>query len=261
MTRARSNHLSSPLLTLFRLGNIPLEVRDLAARGGLTCDTTDQLGLLLFLLDDPDPAVSTLASQTFDAIPRAGSGRFSRVPKRHRSCGRCSRIAVSNRVRCRRQTMPPPLVPLTDTEPEPESETEPSPQMLASLPVIDKIKLGLRGTRDQRIVLVRDPNKVVAVAVMGSPKLNPTEVEIFARMTSVQEEVLRIIGTSRRWVKYYPIAAALVANAKTPLGIAMGLVKRLNERDLKVVARDRNVSDGIRAAARKFVATGQARRR
>ena len=77
--------------------------------------------------------------------------------------------------------MPPPLVPVADTEPEPESETEPKseteaqPQMLASLPVIDKIKLAHRGTREQRSVLVRDPNKVVAVAVMGSPKLNPRE--------------------------------------------------------------------------------------
>ena len=94
------------------------------------------------------------------------------------------------------------------------------------------------------------------------PSLSPTpRVEVFARMTSVQEEVLRIIGTGRHWVKHYPIAAALVGNAKTPLGIAMGLVKRLNERDLKLVARDRNVSDGVRAAARKFVASGQARRR
>lgn len=94
------------------------------------------------------------------------------------------------------------------------------------------------------------------------PSLSPTpRVEVFARMTSVQEEVLRIIGTGRHWVKHYPTAAALVGNAKTRLGIAMGLVKRLNERDLKLVARDRNVSDGVRAAARKFVASGQARRR
>ena len=108
---------------------------------------------------------------------------------------------------------------------------------------------------------MRDANKVVAVAVMGSPKLNVTEVEAFAKMSSVQEEVLRIIGTNRNWVKHYPIAAALVGNAKTPLGIAMGLVKRLNERDLKMVSRDRNVADGVRAAARKFAASGQARRR
>ena len=121
--------------------------------------------------------------------------------------------------------------------------------------------MALRGTREQRTVLVRDPNKVVAVAVLGSPKLNPTEVEAYARMTSVQDEVLSVIGASRCWVTHYPIVAALVGNAKTPLAIAMPLVTRLNERDLKLVARNRNVSDGVRAAARKFVMTGQARRR
>ena len=91
--------------------------------------------------------------------------------------------------------------------------------------------------------------------------MNSAEVEAIAKMSSVQEEVLRIIGTNRHWVKNYPIAAALVGNPKTPLGIAMGLVKRLNERDLKMITRDRNVADGVRAAARKFVASGQARRR
>lgn len=81
--------------------------------------------------------------------------------------------------------------------------------------VIDKVKLALRGTREQRSVLVRDANKVVAVSVMGSPKLNSTEVEAFAKMASVQEEVLRIIGSNRHWVKNYPIAAVLVGNSKT----------------------------------------------
>ena len=242
-------------------------MRDLAARGGLTGDATDQLGLLVFLLDDQDPAVSTLATHTLDAIPRAV---LEACLARSDATPELRAVFAARGVEAGPVPAPddaPPLVPVADSDPEPESETEPKsetepqPQMLASLPVIDKIKLALRGTREQRSVLVRDPNKVVAVAVMGSPKLNPTEVEAIARMTSVQEEVLRIIGTSRHWVKNYPIVAALVGNAKTPLGIAMGLVKRLNERDLKLVARDRNVSDGVRAAARKFVATGQARRR
>ena len=261
MTRARSHHLPSPLLTLFRRGNVSLEVRDLAARGGLTCDATDQLGLLVFLLDDPDPAVSTLATHTLDAISRAALEAFLARPE---ATPELRAVFAARGVEPGPVPAPddaPPFVPVAGSEPATGSETDPPPQMLASLPVIDKIKLALRGTRDQRSVLVRDPNKVVAVAVMGSPKLNPTEVEAIARMTSVQEEVLRIIGTSRDWVKYYPIVAALVGNAKTPLGIAMGLVKRLNERDLKLVARDRNVSDGVRAAARKFVATGRAHRR
>ena len=236
-------------------------MRDLAARGELTCDASDQLELLLLLLDDPDSGVSALAKDTLEAIPRAVLQAFlarSEVSSALRA------VFAARGVEPGQTPAPddaPPLVPVADSDPEPGSITESRPQVLASLPVIDRIKLALRGTREQRTVLVRDPNKVVAVAVLGSPKLNPTEVEGYARMTSVQDEVLRVIGTSRRWVKHYPIVAALVGNAKTPLAIAMPLVTRLNERDLKRVALDRNVSDGVRAAARKFVMSGQARRR
>ncbi len=152
--------------------------------------------------------------------------------------------------------------PLPDSEDGPDEDTAAArPEVLSLLPVIERIKLALRGSREQRAVLIRDPNKVVSVAVLGSPKLNVNEIETFARMTSVQEEVLRVIGTSRHWLKHYPVMAALVRNPKTPAAIAMPLVVRLNERDVKLVVRDRNVSDGVRAAARKFLQTGQARRR
>ena len=234
-------------------------VRELAARGGLTWDAADQLGLLLFLLDDPDPGVVTLAKDTLDTIPRAVLEAFLARPEATQElrAGFAARGVEPGPVPAPDDAPPPVVV----AEPEPESSAEARPQILASLPVIDRIKMALRGTREQRIVLVRDPNKVVAVAVLGSPKLNSTEVEAYARMTSVQEEVLRIIGTSRHWIKHYPIVAALVGNAKTPIAIAMTLVTRLNARDLKLVARDRNVPDGVRAAARRFVLSGQARRR
>lgn len=234
-------------------------VRELAARGALTWDAAGQLELLLFLLGDSEPGVVTLAKDTLDAIPRAVLEAFLARPEAtpELRAGFAARGVEPGPVPAPDDA--PPLVAVA--EPAPGGTTEAQPQVLSLLPVIDRIKMALRGTREQRIVLVRDPNKVVAVAVLASPKLNATEVENYARMTSVQGEVLRIIGTSRHWVKNYPIVAALVGNAKTPLGIAMGLVKRLNERDLKLVARDRNVSDGVRAAARKFVATGQARRR
>ena len=234
-------------------------VRELAARGGLTWDAADQLELLLFLLDDPDPGVVTLAKDTLDAIPRAVLEAFLARPEAtpELRAGFAARGVEPGPVPAPNDAPPPVAV----AEPELDNAKEARPQVLSLLPVIDRIKMALRGTREQRIVLVRDPNKVVAVALLGSPKLNSTEVEAYARMTSVQEEVLRIIGTSRHWVKHYPIVAALVGNPKTPIAIAMSLVTRLNARDLKLVARDRNVSDGVRAAARRFVLSGQARRR
>ena len=233
-------------------------VRELAARGGLTWDAADQLELLLLLRDDPDPGVVTLAKDTLDAIPRAVLEAFLARPDATTElrAGFAARGVEPGPVPAPDDAPPP--VPVA--EPAPGSATESRPQVLASLPVIDRIKMALRGTREQRTVLVLDPNKVVAVAVLGSPKLNVTEVEAYARMTSVQEEVLRIIGTSRHWVKHYPIVVALVCNAKTPIAIAMSLVTRLIARDLKLVARDRNVSDGVRAAARRFVMAGEARR-
>ncbi len=246
---------------LFRRGSIPLEVREFAARGGVSGTVADQLELLLCLLEDPDPGVVQLAEQTLDTIPaEALAGWLAgaeatpelRTAFRARGIGPAPHPAPAG--------APSPLPELGE-EPDDEHKAEVRPQVLSLLPVIERIKLALRGSREQRAVLVRDPNKVVSVAVLGSPKLNVNEIETYARMTSVQEEVLRVIGTGRQWVKHYPVMSALVCNPKTPIAIAMPLVSRLNERDLKLVARDRNVSDGVRAAARKFLLTGQARRR
>ena len=186
-------------------------MRDLAARGGLTWDAVDQLEFLLFLLNDPE--VGAVAKDTLEAIPRAVLAAFLARPETTPAlrAAFAARGVEPGPVPAPDDAPPPVAV---DTEPEPASVNEARPQVLAGLPVIDRIKMALRGTREQRTVLVRDPNKVIAIAVMGSPKLNPTEVESYARMTSVQEEVLRVIGTSRRWVKQYPIVAALVGNPR-----------------------------------------------
>ena len=252
----RGGCLASAFVTLFRGGSIPLDIREFAARGGLTGSVADQLELLLCLLEDPEPHIVQLAEQTLSVIPTdalAGwlAGEEATSDLRQAFAARGVTPAAG----------PGGSSPLPDPGKESDgSAGESRPQVLALLPVIERIKLALRGSREQRSVLIRDPNKVVSVAVLGSPKLNVNEIETYARMTSVQEEVLRVIGTSRQWIKHYPVISALVRNPKTPVAIAMPLVIRLNERDLKMVARDRNVPDGVRAAARRFLLTGQARR-
>ena len=135
------------------------------------------------------------------------------------------------------------------------------PVQLSLLPVVDRMKLAMKGTREQRVTLIRDSNKMVALSVLGSPKLSETEIEAFARMGDVAEDVLRTIGTTRAWLKHYGVIAALARNPKTLLAIAMTLVSRLNERDVKGLSVDRNVAEAVRVTARKFLATGAARRR
>jgi hypothetical protein len=241
----------SPLIDFFRRGDVARDVRLLAARGGLAPRALEQLALLLILSDDPDPMIAGTAAETIAALPASAVSRFlgrSDVPEPMRAFFATRGIQAGD------------AVPENDDEPLVETEetaagdtTEADPRVLSVLPVIDRMKLAMRGSREQRAQLIRDSNKLVAVAVLSSPKLTASEVESFAKMASLSEDVLRIIGMNRAWVKNYNVVAGLTRNPKTPIGLAMGFLQRLNARDLKTVSIDRNVAEPIRVAARKFV--------
>jgi thiamine-phosphate pyrophosphorylase len=128
-----------------------------------------------------------------------------------------------------------------------------APQVLSTLSVMERVKLATKGSREQRAQLIRDPNRMVAAAVLSSPKLSEPEIEAFARMANVSEDVLRIISANRSWMKNYGVAFGLVRNPKTPVSISMQLLHRLTARDIKVVAIDRNVTEPVRLAARRLM--------
>jgi hypothetical protein len=140
-----------------------------------------------------------------------------------------------------------------DEEPKDGKASKLEPKILAGLPIKKKVKLASKGTREQRAQLIRDPNKLVAAAVLSSPKLTEAEVESFAKMANVTEEVLRVIGNNRTWLKNYGVVLGLVKNPKTPPAISMQLLQRISERDMKMLAVDRNVPEALRLAARKFM--------
>jgi hypothetical protein len=100
---------------------------------------------------------------------------------------------------------------------------------------------------------VRDPNKMIAAAVLSSPKLTEPEVESIARMANVSEDVLRSIASNRSWTKNYSVVVGLTKNPKTPLAMSMNLMQRLTDRDVGQLAVDRNVPEPLRVAARKRV--------
>jgi len=127
--------------------------------------------------------------------------------------------------------------------------------------VAERLKVAMQGSREERGVLIRDANRLVSSAVLSSPKLSESEVEAIARMTNVSDEVLRIIGTSRAWTKNYQVISALTRNPKTPVGVALTLMPRLIERDLKMLSTDRNIPEPIRLSARRIVVHGNERRR
>jgi len=243
--------LRSPLIDLFRRGEAARDVRLLAARGALAPREIDQLALLVLLSDDADGEIAAAANETLDRLPVEPLRAFLARPEvpgemRDYFAGRGIVAAA---------------VPASNGDDPPSSEdedenAEDDPKVLASLPIIERMKLAMKGTRSQRAQLIRDSNKLVAAAVLSSPKLTETEVEAFAKMANVAEEVLRAIAMNRSWMKNYGVVAGLTRNPKTPPGISMHLVQRLNEKDLKMLSTDRNVPEAVRLAARKFLRKG-----
>jgi hypothetical protein len=101
---------------------------------------------------------------------------------------------------------------------------------------------------------------MIAASVLSSPKLSEPEIESFARMANVSEDVLRIIGANRAWTRNYGVVLGLTRNPKTPLAMSMNFMARLTDRDLTMLSVDRNVPEPLRIAARKKVVSAISRR-
>jgi len=97
-------------------------------------------------------------------------------------------------------------------------------QKIRAMSAVQKIKAALLGSQEERLILVRDPNKLVARAVLQSAKLSDHEVENYASMKDVSEEILRRIVLSRRFTKNYAVVRALVNNPRTPIDVGLPLL-------------------------------------
>ena len=252
--------LRSPLVDFFRRGEVARDVRLVAAEGAFAPRALEQLALLLILKDDQDPEVARAAEGTIARLPRPSLEAFlqrSDVPGEIRAYFSVAGITPSGPARDSDE-------PLVDTDHAPSEAAGQAPadtaagepdaaatKAISLMSVMEKMKVAMRGTREQRAALIRDPNRLVAASVLSSPKLTETEVEQFSRMANVSEEVLRVIGTSRNWTKNYGVIAGLVRNPKTPVAISMTLLQRINDRDVKMLSIDRNVPEALRIAARK----------
>ncbi|MGE5344919.1 MAG: hypothetical protein ACM3JH_03100 [Acidithiobacillales bacterium] len=125
---------------------------------------------------------------------------------------------------------------------------------LSTYTVAQKIHLAWRGNKEERLFLVRDPNRLVAMTVLKSPKTREGDVETIANMKSISEEILRAISFRKEWMRKYTIMAAIVRNPRSPIDATLPLVIRLSHADQRKLAQDRNVPDPIRALARREIA-------
>ncbi len=254
----------TPLLEFFRRGEVARDVRLLAAQGAVAPRAHEQLSILILLLDDADPEIRAVANGTLDRIPREALVSFlarSEVPLDVREFFAGRGVFPGEIPSITDDT------PLIDTEPDvaedlPADEGD-SPesvsQRIAKMSVSERLRAAMKGSREMRAILIRDASKVIALSVLSSPKITEREVETYARMATVSDDVLRVIGRSRVWTRNYAIVVGLTKNPKTPLTLSLKLMPRLNDRDLGLLSIDRNVPDPLRYAARRKVLAGTGR--
>jgi hypothetical protein len=256
----------TPLLDMFRRGEVSREIKMLAARGALAPRAHEQVMLLVELVADPEPEIRLVAEETIAAIPRQALEGFlarsdASATLREFFAARGIQSAAipaadSDEPLIDRNGPEDPQVGPEASGPE-AADKQGTLQRLTSMTVAARMKVALKGTREERAILIRDPNRMVSVSVLSSPKVNESELEGFAKMANVSDEVLRIIGHTRAWVKNYGIASALARNPKTPVAVALNLVQRLNERDLKLISLDRNAQEPLKIAVRKRLIKGK----
>jgi hypothetical protein len=122
-------------------------------------------------------------------------------------------------------------------------------QEINSLGISDRIKLALTGNKTQRMILIKDSNKMVSLAVLESPKVTTDEIIILAKNKSLASELISRISKNREWIKNYAVIAELVRNPKTPVKSALSFVNRLHNRDLRLLSVNKNTSPVIREFA------------
>jgi hypothetical protein len=125
-------------------------------------------------------------------------------------------------------------------------------QKISKLDVKGRIQLAMKGTKEERSILIRDGTKIVALAVLDSPKISDGEVEAFASQKNVLEAVLRGIPMKRRFAKHYPVIRNLVFNPRTPMDLSLSLMKHILVNDLRHLSANKEVSDTVRKLALKM---------
>jgi hypothetical protein len=125
--------------------------------------------------------------------------------------------------------------------------------LVQNMTVMQKIKLARMGNKEARGLLVRDRNKIVALAAVSSPKMTVQEIAGISKARNVSDEVLRVIARNREWTRDYQVKHGLATNPKSPLTEAIKFVNYLQDRELRNLMRSKDVPTAIATHARRIL--------
>jgi hypothetical protein len=150
-----------------------------------------------------------------------------------------------------------PAAPGQETEPAKEASKEATKKSavidFTRLKLHEKIRLATMGNGYCRQNLIRDPNRIVAMAAIRSPRISDSEVIAAAGNRAVCEDVVRYIANQRDYVKSYQVRMSLVQNPKCPMALSLRFLNTLQAEDVKNIARSKNVPAALSTAARRLI--------
>lgn len=129
-------------------------------------------------------------------------------------------------------------------------------ERIRGLTTNDKYKLALNGTKLERTLLLKDPNKTIQAHIIKNRRITLDEVRYLAGFRQANPDVLKQIAEHREWTQNPRIVSALVGNPKTPATIARKLLAKLPITEVRRLAKSPNTPAAVAAAAKKMVAGG-----
>jgi hypothetical protein len=124
---------------------------------------------------------------------------------------------------------------------------------IGKMSISQKIRRAMLGNSAERMLLVRDSNKLVCTAAVRSPMMQEREIVQISASRSVPEEVLRLLANSKKWSGLHEVKYNLVSNPRCPFALASKFLSHMHEHELKVLAKSKNVPGAVAAGARQIL--------
>ena len=236
------------LLVLLREGTAPLKARSAIARGDVRLPSAPLQQALRILLEDPDPGVRENARSLLGRLPPP----LASDPVRAAAAMAEETEPAFDHLLTAEEDEEGAAAGGRQTEGAESARQLSIFALLKKMSVGQKVALAIKGNREVRNILIRDTNKMLCLKVLENPRISDSDVEAYAKSTNLSEDVLRGIAGRKEWCKKYPVVRALVLNPKAPLGVTLDFLKRLNLKDLEQLAKNRNVPETLRSAARRL---------
>src|SRR5205085_10735491 len=147
-----------------------------------------------------------------------------------------------------------PEKPAAGEEQEDEQMRISITQQVMKLSIAKKIEwANKKGNKEVRSILLRDPNKLVQLAVIQSARITEGEIGKVALSRTSPNEVLQHIYNNRQLMKNYQIKVNIVNNPKVPVGVSMRFLSTMRMAEVKSLSKNRNVPQGLANAAKRLL--------